>query len=95
MKTQKKIINAYIVTIYKRNGLVDNSYKSNDVNRCSYIENDNGTYDIHYYDGGNCVHKEYEVKKEDLVKRFEWEQSNIYSHVYTKYKIISKEIHYA
>jgi hypothetical protein len=94
MKTQKKIIDAYIVTIYKRNGVIDNTYKSKDVSRCSYIENDNGNYDIHYYQGGNCVHKQYEVSKETLLKSFEWKQSDIYSHVYTKEKMISKEIHY-
>lgn len=95
MKTQKKIINAYIVTIYKTNGVVHNSYNSNDVNRVSYLENDNGTYDIHYYDGGNCVHKEYEVSRDNLVKRFEWKQSTIESDVYTKDKMISREIYYA
>ena len=94
MTTQKKIIDAYIVTIYKRNGIVDNSYKHNDVHRLQYIENDNGTYDIHYYQGGNCVHKEYEVKKEVLVKRFEWEQCHIYPHIYSKYIMVSKEIHF-
>ena len=95
MKTQKKIINAYIVRIYKRNGIVDDSYNHNDVSRCSYIENDNGTYDVHYYDGGNCVHKEYEVKKENLVKLFKWEQCTIDNHICIKYKMISKEIYYA
>lgn len=94
MERGKKIINAYIVTIYKRNEIIDNSYKSNDVNRCSYIENKDGSYDVHYYDGGNCVHKEYNVNKSDLIKRFEWEQSPIYPHVYTKYKILSKEIYH-
>lgn len=95
METQKKIIHAYIVEVYKRNGVIDNSYKSNDVSRCTYVENENGTYDIHYYDGGNCVHKEYDVKKENLVKRFEWKESSIVANVYSKYKIISKEIYYA
>jgi hypothetical protein len=94
MKTQKKIIDAYIVTIYKRNGIVDNSYKPNEVSKLQYIELDNGNYDIHYYQGGNCVHKEYEVKKADLVKRFEWEQCRIYPNIYSRYKMLSKEIHF-
>lgn len=94
MKTQKKIIDAYIVTIYKRGEIVDNSYKPNDVSRFQYIELDNGNYDVHCYQGGNCVSKAYNVKKQDLVKSFEWEESKDFPQFYSRYKMISKEIHF-
>jgi hypothetical protein len=94
MKTMKKIIDADIIRIIKRGNEIDSDYKPQDVSRISYIEQDDDTYDIHYYDGGNCVHKEYSVCKDSLKKRFQWEASQHCSNMFSKYKILSYEIKY-
>ena len=95
MKTGKKIIDAYIVTIFKRGEIIDESFKPNNVNRVQYIENDNGDYDIHYYQGGNCVHKEYNVVKDVLIKRFtEWKNIQNFPNFYQKRKIVEYTIQY-
>ena len=95
MKTPKKIIDAEIVRIVKRGNEIDNDYKPNDVSRIQYREQENGTYDVHYYDGGNCVHKEYSVSKDSLKKRFtEWEVSHHSLRIFTRYKMLCHSIQY-
>jgi hypothetical protein len=95
MKTGKKIIDAYIVTICKRGEIIDESFKPNDVQRVTYIENNNGYYDIHYYQGGNCVHKEYGVLRDALIKRFkEWKSYQEFPNFYKKDKIVEYTIQY-
>jgi hypothetical protein len=95
MKTPKKIIDAYVVRIIKRGDVIDNDYKPNDVNHVQYREQENNMYDVHYYDGGNCVHKEYSVSKDSLKNRFiEWEVSHHSLRIFSRYKMLEHSIQY-
>lgn len=95
MKTTKKIIDAYIVRIVKRGDEIDNDYKPNDVSHVTYLEQDDDTYDIHYYEGGNVVHKEYFVSKDSLKNRFiEWEVSHHSLRIFSRYKMLEYSIQY-
>lgn len=95
MKTGKKIIDAYVISICKRGEVIDESFKPNDVRRVSYIENDNGNYDIHYYQYGNCVNKEYNVLRDVVIKRFkEWKGYREFPNFYEKDKIVKYSVKY-
>jgi hypothetical protein len=95
METKKKFIDAYIVRIIKRGNVIDTDYTPNDVNHITYLEHENGTYDVSYYDYGNCTHKEYSVTKDSLNSRFhEWKASPHCAHTFSKYKMLSYEIKY-
>lgn len=81
--------------IYKRNGVVDKSYSNQDVHLRYYYQNDDGSYDIHYMDGGNTVNKSYNVPVEDIKKKFqEWEESLNFPNFYSKQMIVKKEIYF-
>ena len=97
MKTEvinqgRKVINAFIVKVYNRNGVLDEKWNHNDVFRNCYIENQDGSYDVHQYDGGFLVNKIYSVSREYLISDFQWKQDSESKSIYTKFKIIEKQI---
>lgn len=92
--TKIKFIDAYIVRIIKRGNVIDTDYSLQDVHHITYLEQGNETYDVSYYDYGNCTHKEYSVSKDELKKRFEWKGSQHCKNTSSKYKMLSFEIKY-
>ena len=94
MERKKKFIDAYIVRVWKRGDAIDTDYTPNDVHHITYLQQENDTYDVSYYEYGNCIHKEYSVSKDSLNNRFNWKSSQHCSETYTKYKMLSYEIKY-